>query len=114
MSMIRLVAQCMAKLEKEAPETCGFSSSVGSLRVTCIHACAGGRISENLGANERVFGGAASSPRDILSGLVRPPHEFRVRPQSCAVPLLYRGQMLKRQAALILQACAAYPRCVLQ
>ena len=47
----------------------------------CMHVRArtGGRISENLGANERVFGGAACSPRDILSGLVRPPHEFRVR-----------------------------------
>ena len=41
--------------------------------------CAGGRICENLGANARVFGGAAASPRDILAGSVRPPHEFKAR-----------------------------------
>jgi hypothetical protein len=71
-------------------------------RLRSLAACVGGpggRINENLGANERVFGGAASSPRDILSGLVRPPHEFKV----CAM-LLGMLQSLQCMLPALLKA----------
>ncbi len=39
---------------------------------------AGGRINENPSANARVFGEKGIPPADILSGSVKPPHEFQV------------------------------------